>query len=117
MECLRLFPRAGDHPRTSALLAPSEQEDTAEITLSAYTRGFGGKVRMALSLQVLLAGGSRGAPPGFLGYCPQESALWPSLTVREHLEVSAAVKGLRRADAAAAIARCVRGASPAPHLG
>ena len=70
-----------------------------------------------MSLQVLLAGGSRGAPPGFLGYCPQESALWPSLTVREHLEVSAAVKGLRRADAAAAIARCVRGASPAPHLG
>ncbi|KAF4012945.1 hypothetical protein G4228_003023 [Cervus hanglu yarkandensis] len=55
--------------------------------------------------QVLLAGGSGGAPLGFLGYCPQESALWPSLTVREHLEVSAAVKGLRRADAAAAIAR------------
>ncbi|CAN0146161.1 unnamed protein product [Rangifer tarandus platyrhynchus] len=55
--------------------------------------------------QVLLAGGSRGAPLGVLGYCPQESALWPSLTVREHLEVSAAVKGLRRADAAAAIAR------------
>ncbi|XP_065764619.1 ATP-binding cassette sub-family A member 9 isoform X3 [Muntiacus reevesi] len=55
--------------------------------------------------QVLLAGASGGAPLGFLGYCPQESALWPSLTVREHLEVSAAVKGLRRADAAAAIAR------------
>nr|XP_006056331.1 ATP-binding cassette sub-family A member 9 isoform X3 [Bubalus bubalis] len=55
--------------------------------------------------QVLLAGGSGGAPPGFLGYCPQESALWPGLTVREHLEVSAAVKGLRRADAEAAITR------------
>uniref|UniRef100_A0A8C2Y3G8 ABC transporter domain-containing protein n=1 Tax=Capra hircus TaxID=9925 RepID=A0A8C2Y3G8_CAPHI len=38
--------------------------------------------------------GSRGAPPGFLGYCPQESALWPSLTVREHLEVSAGAVGL-----------------------
>ncbi|XP_027374951.1 ATP-binding cassette sub-family A member 9-like isoform X3 [Bos indicus x Bos taurus] len=55
--------------------------------------------------QVLLAGGSGGVPPGFLGYCPQESALWPGLTVREHLEVSAAVKGLQRADAAAAITR------------
>ncbi|XP_055430959.1 ATP-binding cassette sub-family A member 9-like isoform X1 [Bubalus kerabau] len=55
--------------------------------------------------QVLLAGGSGGAPPGFLGYCPQESALWPGLTVREHLEVSAAVKGLRRVDAEAAITR------------
>ena len=64
---------------------------------------------MTLSLQVLLAGGSGGVPPGFLGYCPQESALWPGLTVREHLEVSAAVKGLQRADAAAAITRCVAG--------
>uniref|UniRef100_A0A8C3WS26 ATP binding cassette subfamily A member 8 n=1 Tax=Catagonus wagneri TaxID=51154 RepID=A0A8C3WS26_9CETA len=55
--------------------------------------------------QVLLKGSSGGDPPGFLGYCPQENALWPSLTVKEHLEVFAAVKGLRKADAAAAIAR------------
>ena len=78
-------------------------------------------MRTPLSLQVLLAGGAGGAPLGFLGHCPQESALWPSLTVREHLEVSAAVKGLRRADAAAAIARCaggspaLTGAEPPPH--
>ncbi|XP_039715147.1 ATP-binding cassette sub-family A member 6 isoform X2 [Pteropus medius] len=43
----------------------------------------------------------------FLGYCPQENALWPSLTVREHLEVFAAVKGLRKADATVAISRLV----------
>uniref|UniRef100_A0A8C3WJ41 ATP binding cassette subfamily A member 9 n=1 Tax=Catagonus wagneri TaxID=51154 RepID=A0A8C3WJ41_9CETA len=55
--------------------------------------------------QVLLKGSSGGDPPGFLGYCPQENALWPSLTVKEHLEVFAAVKGLRKADATAAIAR------------
>uniref|UniRef100_A0A8D1VAV9 ABC transporter domain-containing protein n=1 Tax=Sus scrofa TaxID=9823 RepID=A0A8D1VAV9_PIG len=55
--------------------------------------------------QVLLKGSSGGDPLGFLGYCPQEDALWPSLTVKEHLEVFAAVKGLRKADAAAAIAR------------
>uniref|UniRef100_A0A8D0V834 ABC transporter domain-containing protein n=1 Tax=Sus scrofa TaxID=9823 RepID=A0A8D0V834_PIG len=55
--------------------------------------------------QVLLKGSSGGDPLGFLGYCPQENALWPSLTVKEHLEVFAAVKGLRKADAAAAIAR------------
>ena len=41
----------------------------------------------------------------FLGYCPQENVLWPSLTTREHLEVFAAVKGLRRADARVAISR------------
>ncbi|EPQ05001.1 ATP-binding cassette sub-family A member 6 [Myotis brandtii] len=43
----------------------------------------------------------------FLGYCPQENALWPTLTVREHLDLFAAVKGLRKADAAVAITRLV----------
>uniref|UniRef100_A0A8C6MMK8 ATP binding cassette subfamily A member 6 n=1 Tax=Moschus moschiferus TaxID=68415 RepID=A0A8C6MMK8_MOSMO len=41
----------------------------------------------------------------FLGYCPQENVLWPSLTTHEHLEVFAAVKGLQRADARVAISR------------
>ena len=40
-----------------------------------------------------------------LGYCPQENVLWPILTAREHLEVFAAVKGLRKADASVAISR------------
>uniref|UniRef100_A0A673V4C3 ATP binding cassette subfamily A member 8 n=1 Tax=Suricata suricatta TaxID=37032 RepID=A0A673V4C3_SURSU len=57
--------------------------------------------------QVLLKGSREGDPLGFLGYCPQENGLWPSLTVKEHLEVFAAVKGLRKADAAAAITRLV----------
>lgn len=39
----------------------------------------------------------------FLGYCPQENTLWPTLTVREHLQVFAAVKGLRKGDSTAAI--------------
>ncbi|XP_039085717.1 ATP-binding cassette sub-family A member 6 [Hyaena hyaena] len=43
----------------------------------------------------------------FLGYCPQENVLWPCLTVREHLEVFAAIKGLRKGDAAVAISRLV----------
>ncbi|XP_073538625.1 ABC-type organic anion transporter ABCA8B-like [Phyllobates terribilis] len=42
---------------------------------------------------------------GFLGYCPQTSPLWPNLTVREHLEIYAAVKGLRKEDADIAIRR------------
>ncbi|XP_066242681.1 ABC-type organic anion transporter ABCA8-like [Saccopteryx leptura] len=57
--------------------------------------------------QVLLKGSSDRVPPEFLGYCPQENALWPSLTVREHLEVFAAVKGLRKADATVTISRLV----------
>ncbi|KAM5213457.1 ABC-type organic anion transporter ABCA8 isoform 5-T6 [Hipposideros larvatus] len=57
--------------------------------------------------QVQLKGSSEGAPLGFLGYCPQENALWPNLTVREHLEVLAAVKGLRKVDTEVAISRLV----------
>ncbi|KAK7822633.1 hypothetical protein U0070_001981, partial [Myodes glareolus] len=41
------------------------------------------------------------------GYCPQENVLWPVLTVKEHLEVYATVKGLRKEDAAMAISRLV----------
>ncbi|XP_023569655.1 ATP-binding cassette sub-family A member 6 isoform X3 [Octodon degus] len=43
----------------------------------------------------------------FLGHCPQENVLWPRLTVKEHLEVYAVVKGLRKADAAIVISRLV----------
>ncbi|XP_012517677.1 PREDICTED: ATP-binding cassette sub-family A member 8-like [Propithecus coquereli] len=57
--------------------------------------------------QVILKGSGGGDTVGFLGYCPQENALWPSLTVREHLDAYAAVKGLRKGDAAVAISRLV----------
>uniref|UniRef100_K7BKP1 ATP-binding cassette, sub-family A (ABC1), member 9 n=1 Tax=Pan troglodytes TaxID=9598 RepID=K7BKP1_PANTR len=57
--------------------------------------------------QVLLKGSGGGDALEFLGYCPQENALWPNLTVRQHLEVYAAVKGLRKGDAEVAITRLV----------
>uniref|UniRef100_A0A8C0LJL9 ATP binding cassette subfamily A member 9 n=1 Tax=Canis lupus dingo TaxID=286419 RepID=A0A8C0LJL9_CANLU len=41
----------------------------------------------------------------FLGYCPQENVLWPNLSVREHLEVFAAIKGLKKGDATVTITR------------
>ncbi|KAM9210611.1 LOW QUALITY PROTEIN: ATP-binding cassette sub-family A member 9-like [Dugong dugon] len=53
--------------------------------------------------QVILKGSSREDTVRFLGYCPQENPLWPNLTVREHREVYATVKGLRKDDASAAI--------------
>ena len=56
-------------------------------------------------LQVLLKGSREEDSLGFLGYCPQENVLWPNLTTKEHLEVFAAVKGLRKADAAVTITR------------
>ncbi|KAK7822635.1 hypothetical protein U0070_001983 [Myodes glareolus] len=57
--------------------------------------------------QVFLKGYSEGSTLGFLGYCPQENVLWPVLTVKEHLEVYAAVKGLNKKDASVAITRLV----------
>ncbi|XP_077110841.1 ABC-type organic anion transporter ABCA8-like [Ranitomeya variabilis] len=41
----------------------------------------------------------------FMGYCPQFSPLWPTLTVKEHLEVYAAVKGMKKNDANEAVKR------------
>ncbi|NWU12884.1 ABCA9 protein, partial [Cephalopterus ornatus] len=61
--------------------------------------------------QVLMKRGDGAAPqdhgPAFLGYCPQENPLWLDLTVQEHLRVYAAVKGLCKGDAAAAVTRIV----------
>ncbi|KAM9281114.1 ATP-binding cassette sub-family A member 10-like [Morus bassanus] len=63
--------------------------------------------------QVLMKGGNGAAShlqdhtPTFLGYCPQDDPLWPDLTVHEHLQVYAAVKGVCKEDMAAAVNRIV----------
>ncbi|XP_074080801.1 ATP-binding cassette sub-family A member 10-like [Macrotis lagotis] len=41
----------------------------------------------------------------FLGYCPQENSLWQNLTVKDHLEAYAAVKGMKKEDATIMISR------------
>lgn len=61
---------------------------------------------------MLLKGSGEGDSLGFLGYCPQENALWPNLTVKEHLEVFAAVMGLSKSHAAVTITRYVGGGAP-----
>uniref|UniRef100_A0A5F8GYT5 ABC transporter domain-containing protein n=1 Tax=Monodelphis domestica TaxID=13616 RepID=A0A5F8GYT5_MONDO len=40
-----------------------------------------------------------------LGYCAQENSLWQNFTVREHLEIYAAVKGMKKGDAMVTISR------------
>ncbi|XP_061233233.1 ATP-binding cassette sub-family A member 10-like [Neopsephotus bourkii] len=63
--------------------------------------------------QVLMKKGNGAASPlqdhapSFLGYCPQEDPLWPDLTVHQHLQVYAAVKGVPKEDTAAAVNRIV----------
>ncbi|XP_058285035.1 ATP-binding cassette sub-family A member 10-like isoform X2 [Hylobates moloch] len=41
----------------------------------------------------------------FLGYYPQENSLWPKLTMKEYLELYAAVKGLGKEGAALSISQ------------
>ncbi|NXI80970.1 ABCA9 protein, partial [Rhipidura dahli] len=54
--------------------------------------------------EVLLRGRAEALPcPGALGWCPQKDPLWPHLTVLQHLEAFAAVRGMREEDAALAI--------------
>ncbi|KAF7235417.1 ATP-binding cassette sub-family A member 8-A [Varanus komodoensis] len=53
---------------------------------------------------------------GFLGHCPQENALWSNLTMREHLEIYAAVKGIRKGVAAIAIDRIAEALGIQEHL-
>ncbi|NXY02992.1 ABCA9 protein, partial [Pteruthius melanotis] len=59
---------------------------------------------LCVLVQVLLRGRDA-APlcPGALGWCPQQDPLWPPLTVLQHLEAFAAVRGMREEDAALAI--------------
>ncbi|XP_029339879.1 ATP-binding cassette sub-family A member 9 isoform X2 [Mus caroli] len=66
--------------------------------------------------QVFLKGSGGGAALGFLGYCPQENVLWPNLTVKEHLELYAAVKGLKKKDAVVTISRLVNALKLQDHL-
>jgi len=62
-------------------------------------------------VQVLLQGRDGGASspgpgsPGYLGCCPQRDPLWPDLTVHQHLEAYAAVRGMRKDEAAVTISR------------
>ncbi|XP_028569482.2 ABC-type organic anion transporter ABCA8-like isoform X2 [Podarcis muralis] len=70
--------------------------------------------------QILMKGADAAATEenaiGFLGYCPQEDALWPSLTMKEHLEINAAVKGMQKDSAGVAISRIVQALELQDHL-
>ncbi|KFZ51448.1 ATP-binding cassette sub-family A member 9, partial [Podiceps cristatus] len=50
------------------------------------------------------------------GCCPQLDPLWPDLTVQQHLEAYAAVRGMRKEDAAVAISRIEKALDLQKHL-
>ncbi|XP_053309551.1 ATP-binding cassette sub-family A member 9-like [Spea bombifrons] len=86
------------------LLGPNGAGKTTSICMLA------GEVKPTAG-EVVLCSPASGGPQrlddssAFLGYCPQESPLWPNLTVKEHLEIYAAVKGMKKDDADIAIRR------------
>uniref|UniRef100_A0A8V5G677 Uncharacterized protein n=1 Tax=Melopsittacus undulatus TaxID=13146 RepID=A0A8V5G677_MELUD len=80
-------------------------------------------MKMITGETTLTAGQGNGATshlqdhaPSFLGYCPQEDPLWPDLTVHQHLQVYAAVKGVPKEDTAAVVNRIVNALQLQDHL-
>lgn len=52
-----------------------------------------------------------------LGYCPQHDALWKNITVREHLELYAAIRGVPRKKIGAVCSTYLRGLHIKEHAG
>uniref|UniRef100_A0A452J531 ABC transporter domain-containing protein n=1 Tax=Gopherus agassizii TaxID=38772 RepID=A0A452J531_9SAUR len=73
-------------------------------------------INMITGETTLTAGQLQESPTGFLGHCPQENPLWPNLTVQQHLEVYAAVKGMRKEDAAVTIKRIAKALELQDHV-
>ncbi|XP_054454695.1 ATP-binding cassette sub-family A member 5 isoform X1 [Anoplopoma fimbria] len=55
-------------------------------------------------------------PLEHVGYCPQVNPLWPRITLREHLEIYAAIKGLKGQDVPGIIKRVVNALELKDHL-
>ncbi|XP_014807760.1 PREDICTED: ATP-binding cassette sub-family A member 9-like isoform X2 [Calidris pugnax] len=67
--------------------------------------------------EVLLKGwGAATSPPGCLGCCPQRDPLWPDLTVLQHLEVYAALRGMWKEEAPVHISRVAKALDLQKHL-
>ncbi|OPJ88485.1 hypothetical protein AV530_003038 [Patagioenas fasciata monilis] len=67
--------------------------------------------------EVVLAGRDADVPsPGSLGCCPQRDPLWPDLTVQQHLETYAAVRGMSREDRAVITSCLARAVDLQKHL-
>ncbi|XP_035853278.1 ATP-binding cassette sub-family A member 5 isoform X1 [Sander lucioperca] len=56
------------------------------------------------------------SPLEHVGYCPQVNPLWPRITLQEHLEIYAAIKGLKGQDVPGIIKRVVNALELKDHL-
>ncbi|XP_056405772.1 ABC-type organic anion transporter ABCA8-like isoform X2 [Hyla sarda] len=95
------------------LLGPNGAGKTTSILMLA------GELKPTAGEVVLCSGEDSDKPDAsaaFMGYCPQFNPLWPTLTVNEHLEIYAAVKGMKKADAEQAIKRVSEALELRQHL-
>ncbi|CAI9593699.1 unnamed protein product, partial [Staurois parvus] len=94
------------------LLGPNGAGKTTSVLILA------GEMKPSAGQVVL---GSAGDPhrtedSAALGYCPQHNPLWPNITVKEHLEIYAAVKGMNKEDTDRAIKRVSEALEMKEHL-
>ncbi|KAM5150909.1 ATP-binding cassette sub-family A member 6-like [Callospermophilus lateralis] len=90
------------------LLGPNGAGKSSSIRMIAgITKPTAGQVELRVGECKSFLGQQGDGMVKFLGYCPQENVLWPTLTMKEHLEVYATVKGLQKEDAAIVISRLV----------
>ncbi|XP_068120401.1 ABC-type organic anion transporter ABCA8-like isoform X2 [Hyperolius riggenbachi] len=95
------------------LLGPNGAGKTTSVYMLA------GDLRPSAGEVELCGVGSSSSSDGsvaFLGYCSQENPLWPDLSVREHLEIYAAVKGMKKEDGDSAIRRVAQALELTDHL-
>ncbi|XP_077316739.1 cholesterol transporter ABCA5-like isoform X3 [Lithobates pipiens] len=94
------------------LLGPNGAGKTTSVLILA------GEMKPSAGQVVL---GNAGGPPrtedsAALGFCPQHNPLWPNLTVKEHLEIYAAVKGMNKEDTNRVIKRVSEALEMKDHL-
>ncbi|KAM4824071.1 LOW QUALITY PROTEIN: ATP-binding cassette sub-family A member 6-like [Urocitellus parryii] len=90
------------------LLGPNGAGKSSSIRMIAgITKPTAGQVELRVGEYKSFLGQQGDGMVKFLGYCPQENVLWPTLTMKEHLEVYATMKGLQKEDAAIVVSRLV----------
>ncbi|KAM3920831.1 ABC-type organic anion transporter ABCA8-like [Leptodactylus fuscus] len=92
------------------LLGPNGAGKTTTIFMLA------GEIKATAGEVVLCDSQSSDNSTTFLGYCCQDNSLWSDMTVKEHLEIYAAVKGMKKEDGALAIRRVSEALELKEHL-